>query len=56
MMMGIPLIKCIEDKSSVGVNELELNYHRPCWVFNNGDQTSNTVIVVVHVLVKLSFK
>lgn len=27
--MGIALIKCIEDKSYVGVNELELAYHRP---------------------------
>lgn len=53
-MVRIQLIKCIQDESAVGIKEIELEHHRPLcvqWVFNNGDQTLNTTVVPVQVLV-----
>ena len=43
----------VSKMSAVCINEIELDYHRPhfMWVSNNGDQTLNTMIVPVHVLV-----
>lgn len=55
--MRIQLIKCLQDESTVGVKESELEYqtdHFARWVFNNDDQTLSTVIFLVCIHVQSS--